>query len=376
MRGRFSDPSIASFFPSPPWGIGPLFAVRCPKGERERRLVVATLLLACLCASGEAAAQSAVESFYAGRQVTLILGADSGGGYDTLGRLMARHIGDHIPSRPVVVVQNMPAAGSMAATNHLYNVAAKDGTVIGVIQRGMMIAHLTNPTSVHFDIAKFNWLGSLATETAVTIARNDAAVRTTEDLFTKELIVGGTSGSDPEVTPRLYNALIGTHFKIVNGYTGTNEIALALERGEVQGIGDWSWSSFLVQRPDWLRDRSVRILLQGGLRRLAELPDVPNALDYVKNDTDRRVMELYLAQKEAARPVLAPPGVPPDRLAALRQAFAALAEDKSFLEDAGKSRATVNPTSADSITRVVQLIASTPPDIAQRLADAVAPPKN
>jgi tripartite-type tricarboxylate transporter receptor subunit TctC len=329
------------------------------------------LLLAAIAAP--AVAQDAVESFYAGRQVTLILGADSGGGYDTLGRLMARHIGDHIPGRPVVVVQNMPAAGSLAATNHLYNVAAKDGTVIGVIQRGMMIAHLTNPGSVHFDIAKFNWLGSLATETAVTAVRTDAPVQTTAELFTKELIVGGTSGSDPEVTPRLYNSLIGTRFKLVNGYTGTNEIALAMERGEVQGIGDWSWSSFLVQRPAWLRDGTVRILLQGGLHKLAELPDVPNALDYVKSDTDRQVMELYFAQKEAARPVLAPPGVPADRLAALRKAFSELAEDRGFLDDAAKSRATVNPTSSESITRVVQLIATTPPAISQKLGQAVAP---
>ena len=339
-----------------------------------KRLAAAFASAAFLAAP--AFAQDTVESFYSGRQVTLILGADSGGGYDTLGRLMARHIGDHIPGRPVLVVQNMPAAGSLAAANHLYNVAAKDGSVIGLLQRGMMIAHLTNPAGVHFDIAKFNWLGSLATETAVTVALADAPAKTAADLFTKGLIVGGTTGSDPETTPRLLNALIGTRFKIVNGYTGTNEAALAMERGEVQGIGDWSWSSFLVQRPDWLRDGKARILLQAGLHKLPNLPDVPNALDYVKNDTDRKVMELYLAQKEAARPVLAPPGVPSDRVAALRQAFAALADDKAFLDDAAKSRATVNPTSAESITHVVQLIAGTPSDISKKLTEALTPPKN
>jgi len=355
---------------------GPLTPALSPKGERAS--IVGRLCLyaaATLLLSSPAVAQTSVESFYAGKQITLVVGADTGGGYDALGRLMSRHLGEHIPGKPGIIVQNQPAAGSLVAANNLYNTAPKDGSVIGFVQRGMMIAHLTNPAGVHFDIAKFNWLGSLATETAVSMAWATAPVQKTEDLFTKELIVGGETGVDPETTPRLYNALIGTKFKIVNGYNGTTEIALAMERGEVQGIGDWSWSSFKVQRPTWLPDHKVNLLLQGGLVRDPELPNLPNALDFVKGDTERKVMELFLAQKQAARPVLAPPGIPADRLAALRKAFMDMAADPAFTEDAAKARLSVNPTSGESITRVVELIAKTPKPISQRLTDILGTAK-
>jgi tripartite-type tricarboxylate transporter receptor subunit TctC len=350
----------------------PLTPTFSPKGARG---ILMVLVLTALSIVAPASAQT-IESFYASHPLTLIIGADSGGGYDALGRLMARHLADHIPGKPTIVVQNMPAASSLVAANNLYNIAPKDGSTMGFLQRGMLIVHLTNPAGVHFDVAKFNWLGSLATETAVSLALTNAPVQKTEDLFTKELIVGGETGVDPETTPRMYNALIGTKFKIVNGYTGTTEIALAMERGEVQGIGDWSWSSLKVQHPDWLSQHKINILLQGGLTKDPELPNVPMALDYVKNDHDRKVMELFLAPKQAARPVLLPPGVPADRVAALRKAFSEMGKDQAFLDDAVKSKLVVNMASGEEVTRVAKLIADTPKDISKTLVDVLGTTHN
>ena len=187
--------------------------------------------------------------------------------------------------------------------------------MIALVQRGMLLAKLTNPSGVRFELEKLNWLGNLNSETGLVLAWHTAPHRRAQDLFEQELIVGGQTGVDPEITPRLYNSLIGTKFKIVTGYNGTAEIALAIERGEVQGIGDWSWASLKKQRPDWLRDKKVTLLMQGALQRDPDLPDLPSALDFVKSDADRKVMELFFTQKTIARPVIAPPGLPAERLA-------------------------------------------------------------
>jgi tripartite-type tricarboxylate transporter receptor subunit TctC len=311
-------------------------------------------------------------SSYAGKQVTFICGSGVGGGYDLLTRLTARHLGRLIPGHPTVIVQNMPAAGGLAATNHIYNTAPKDGTVIALIQRGMPLIRLTNPTGVRFEPEKLNWLGSLNSETGLSLAWHTAPHRTAQDLFDKELIIGGQTGADPETTPRLYNALIGTKFRIITGYSGTPPIALAMERGEVFGIADWSWSSLKKQKPDWLRDKKVTLLLQGALRKDPELPHLPSALDFVKSEGDRKVMELYFTQKTIARPVVAPPGVPAPQLAALRAAFAALATDQEFLADAERSNLEVAPLSGEAVDKVVALIAGTPAEVAEQFARALA----
>jgi hypothetical protein len=269
--------------------------------------VTIAALTAMVCAPPAVA-----EDFYAGKQITLIVGAGVGGGYDLQARLTARHLGKHIPGNPSIIVQNMPAAGGIAATNYIFSTAPKDGTMIALVQRGMLLAKLTYPGGTRFEIDRFHWLTSLNSETAVTLAWNDTAPhRTAKDLFEKELIVGGIVGVDPETTPKLFNSLIGTKFKVVNGYNSTAQIALAMERGEVHGIADWSWSSIKSVRPYWLRDKKATALLQGALKREPELGDLPSALDFVKNDADRKVLELHFTQKLAARPIIAPPEVPP-----------------------------------------------------------------
>jgi len=319
------------------------------------------------------AAPVAADDFYAGRQISFIVGAGIGGGYDLQARVVARHLGKHIPGKPSIVVQNMPAR--IAAANHVFATAPQDGSTIALIQRGMLLAKLVYPTGVRFEIEKFHWLGSLNSETAVTLAWHTAAHKSAKDLFDKELIVGGITGVDPETTPKLYNSLIGTKFKVVTGYGGTAQIALAIERGEVHGIADWSWSSLKLVRPDWLRDQKITLLLQGALQKEPELGNVPSALDFIRNDADRKVLELHFTQKTAARPLVAPPGVPAERVAILRKAFEALAHDKEFLAEAEKGKVEFGFVPGAEIDKVVALIAATPPDIVERYAKAFGPPQ-
>jgi tripartite-type tricarboxylate transporter receptor subunit TctC len=239
----------------------------------------------------------------------------------------------------------------------------------------MLLAKLSYPDTIRFEIEKFNWIGSLNSETAVTLAWNTAPHKTTKDLFDKELIVGGITSVDPETTPKLYNALIGTKFKVITGYNSTSQIALAIERGEVQGIGDWSWSSLKSVRPHWLAEKKVTLLMQGALKKEPELGNLPSALDFIKNDADRKVMQLHFTQKTAARPVIMPPGVPKDRVALIRKAFLDLMKDKDFQGDVKKTKLEIDFVPGEEVEKVVALISSTPADLAARYAKALAPEK-
>ena len=334
----------------------------------------AQIALAGLMATAAAAlAGPAHAQFWAGKQMIYVVGSAPGGGYDNLARLTARHVGRHLPGNPTIVVQNMPAGNSVAAANHIYNVAPKDGTAIALLQRGMLLAHLISPGSIQFDVTKLNWLASLNSETGLVLVLANSQHQTTKDLFEKELIVGASQGIDPELSPRIYNALLGTKFKIVTGYRGTTEIGLAMERGEVQGIGDWSWSSLKVQRPQWIANKQVRILMQGALERDRELQDVPNALDFVKNETDRKALELYFTQKTVARPVVAPPGTPAERVAELRKAFMALDTDKAFTEEVEKSKIEVDLLPGETVNRVIAMIGEASPEVRNRFLEALKP---
>jgi tripartite-type tricarboxylate transporter receptor subunit TctC len=337
------------------------------------RLLHWAILLVLGFAVLPACAQPPAE-FYAGKQITLIVGADSGGGYDAQARLMARHLGRFIPGNPTILVQNMPGAGSVVATNYLYNRAAQDGTVLGLMQRGVLTARIAQLPNLRFDIAKLNWIGNLSAETSVVVARADAAVKTTEDLFRRELIVGGSGASaDSEATPRLLNFLIGTRFRIISGYPGNADILLALDRGEIEGVADWAWSNVKTRRPDYLRDDKIVLLMQGGLAKAPDLPDVPLALDFAKTDADRAAMRLYFAQKIVARPIMAPPDVPADRVALLRAAFDAMCDDPQFRDDSTRSNLEIQPSSGATVDRIVAMIIAAPPAVAARLAAAINP---
>jgi hypothetical protein len=270
-----------------------------------------------------------------------------------------------------VIVQNIPSR--IAAANMMFSTAMKDGTTIALLQRGILLAKLIYPSGVRFEMEKFHWLGSLNSETAVSLAWHTAPHKTTKDLFNQELIVGGITGVDPETTPRLYNSLLGTKFKVVTGYNSTAQIALAVERGEVQGIADWSWSSLKAVRPNWIADKQVTLLMQGALKNEPELGALPNALDFIKNDSDRKVMQLHFTQKTAARPLVTPPGVPEERVALLRKAFEMLAQDKEFLAEMDKAKMEFDFVPGPEIDKIVAQIAATAPEIAERYGKAFSP---
>lgn len=318
-----------------------------------------------------AAAPACAQDFYAGKQINFIVGAAAGGGYDLLGRLVARHMGRHIAGNPTITVQNMPAGGSLVAANLLYNTAPRDGLTIGLMQRGILLANVAGVTQAHFDIGKYNWLGSLNSEVGVTIAMASSGVTTTRDLFEKELVVGGVINADVETTPKLYNELLGTKFRIINGYNATGEIGLAMERGELQGIGDWSWSSLVSTQPAWFRDGRAKLLLQGSLIPSPELSHLPKALDFARGPLERKTLELYFTQKTVARPMLAPPGVPAERLAALRRGFDALIRDKDFLADAERSKIEVSLIASADVERVIGVITSADDATRARFASAM-----
>lgn len=340
------------------------------KSDRTR---IAPLLIAgALAATSLAVAGGAqAQDFWAGKQVTYIVGSSTGGGYDNLARLTARHLGRHLPGNPTFVVQNMPAGNSVAAANHIYNVAPKDGSAIALLQRGMLLAHLISSGGIQFDVQKLNWLSNLNSETGLVLVMSTQPHQTAKDLFEKELIVGASTGIDPELSPKIYNALLGTKFKIVTGYRGTTEIGLAMERGEVQGIGDWSWSSLKAAKPQWIKENKVRILLQGSLEKDPELPNVASALDFVKNETDRKALELYFSQKTVARPVVAPPGVPAERIADWRKAFSALDKDPAFKAEVEKSRMEVSITSGEAVTKVINMVAGAPENVRKRFIEVL-----
>jgi tripartite-type tricarboxylate transporter receptor subunit TctC len=265
----------------------------------------------------------------------------------------------------------MPAAGGIAATNYIFSTAPKDGTMIALVQRGMLLAKLTYPGGTRFEIDRFHWLTSLNSETAVTLAWNDTAPhRPAKDLFEKELIVGGIVGVDPETTPKLYNSLIGTKFKVVNGYNSTAQIALAMERGEVHGIADWSWSSIKSVRPYWLRDKKVNMLVQFTVERLAALPQVPTLLELTPPDR-KDVVEFISAGTPFSRALAVGPGVPADRVAALRKAFDALMVDKAFLADAEKRKLDIDPRNAAQAHAMLDKIVNASPELVARVKKAI-----
>ena len=315
-----------------------------------------------------------VADFYTGKKINVIVGSDAGGGYDAITRLMARHIGRHIPGNPTVIVQNMPGAASFTAANNIYNVAPKDGTALGQVQRTILTANITHQQGARFEVEKFSWIGNLANEMTLFLSWHTSPVKTVEDMQTRGIVMGGAGQtSAAEIQMRMFNELIGTKIKIVSGYPGQAQMQLALERGEIEGMGPWAWSN-LQTHHELLDEHKVNLLLQAGvLERSTILPDVPTPFEFVKNDEDRQVMELYYSQEAAARPVLAPPNVPADRLKALRAGFIALGSDEAFLADAVKAHIPVDPTSNVEIENLVHRIATTPPNIVERLGKLMSP---
>ena len=299
--------------------------------ETARALAAAGIVLGSLV--GAAAAQ---ENFYTAKVVTLHIGYDVGGGYDVAGRVVARHLGTHLPGQPTIVVKNMPGAGSMRLANYLYSAAPRDGTEIGAVGREIPIASLLGTEAARFKSDEFGWIGSISKEGAVCVASNLSPVKSAEDLFKNKLefIVGGTTGESLTVgLPHILNNLAITNIKVIPGYPGTDAILLAMERGEVHGLCYMTLSTLRTKHSHALQEGRVKILLEISLETKSSRPDVPLITDYIKGEEGLQILKVHLASTQWVRPFVAPPGLPPERLAQLRAAFKKMTDDPEFKKD-------------------------------------------
>jgi len=319
-----------------------------------------------------AAKADAIADFYAGKQVFIEIGSTAGGGYDAYGRLVVRHLGDHIPGRPSVVAKNMPGAGSLKVANYIYNQAAKDGTEIGAPQNGVVFEKIfytlsANGENALFDATKFTWLGSANESVYVTVSWHTSPVKTFQDMLTHELIVGATQAStDNYIQAVMLNKMFGAKLKLVTGYSGSSAVSLALERGEIGGVVGNDWSTVMATKPQWVTEKQVNLLLTVGLTSRPELNGVPSALDLAKTEEDRKVLELICAKYGMSRPFMAPPSLPPDRAKALRAAFEASLKDPKLLADAKKQRMEIHLVTGDEVEALVRKIFAAPPELAAR----------
>jgi tripartite-type tricarboxylate transporter receptor subunit TctC len=277
----------------------------------------------------------------------------------------------HIPGQPKIVPQNMPGAGSLRAAQFIYAAAPKDGTAIGTFGRQMGITPLLTPNA-NYDGTKFGWLGSITNEVSTCVSWHTAAVKTWDDLLVKPITFGGDGpGADPDVFALLYKHVFNAPIKLVSGYHGTTELVLAMQRGETDGLCGYSWSSIRSKHQQWLKEKTMNILVQAGLKKDDELPNVPLVLDQAKTDEQRQILKLFLTSQETARPFAAPPGLPADRLAALTSAFDATMKDAEFLAEAKKLNLDINPLSGKEITRLLTELYATPKPIVEKAAQAV-----
>ncbi|MDF2114851.1 tripartite tricarboxylate transporter substrate-binding protein [Roseiarcaceae bacterium H3SJ34-1] len=290
-----------------------------------------------LCAAAPAASQPL-------STITITVGTSAGGTYDASARLLARHMGQYLPGNPQFVVQNLPGGGGLVAFNQLANTAPRDGSVMTISDGAVLFEALFGNPTARFDARKLNWIGSRARETPLCVAMARKGVNTIQDARQREVVVGAIGGTRTDNSSRLANALLGTKFKIVTGYPGSSEIVLALERGEVEGMCGWSWTTIKRRVPDWLRDKKLNLLVQTGVEKAPDLPDVPLALDLAKTDEERDIMRLLISDTQIATPLVAPPDVPAPRVAELRNAFDKAMQNPQLLADAQQQQIDIDPT--------------------------------
>jgi tripartite-type tricarboxylate transporter receptor subunit TctC len=324
-----------------------------------------------------ALASASAADYFAGKSIDLLIGAPPGGGYDIYARALARHFANHIPGQPTIVSKNMPGAGSARAAGFISTVAPKDGTAVAAIMPGAIMGPLLDEKAeALFDPTKVLYLGTANNGTRVCVSRAESKIRAFDDLLTQKAVFGGVSTND---STREYGYLhkhtAGAQYDVVSGYRGTAEIALAMERGEIDGACGWDWSSLKSQRPDWIRDHKVNVLLQVALEPNAELTrmGVPSVFKYVKSEDDRKVVELVISQQVFQRSYIAPPGLPAEQLTTLRSAFDATMSDQAFLDDAAKIRIDISPLPGAKVQELVQKLYAAPKDVIARARQAITP---
>jgi len=334
---------------------------------RPLPLIAAGLLLAC--ASATPAAAQPVADFYRGKTVNVLIGVSPGGEYDLQARLVARHLGKHIPGNPLVVPQNMTGAGGLNMANYLATIATRDGTYIGMLSNTLPSLQAVGGQAVRFDAVKFLWLGTLAPVVETMAIWHRAEVKSVADARSREIVAGSTGkGSTTHVYPHMMNEFLGTKFKVVTGYQGGNQINLAMERGEVEARNN-TWSSWKATRPAWIKEKQIFVIAQAGPR--ASDLDAPSVEELARTADDRKAIALVMSGTRLGRPLATTPEVPADRLAALRAAFRATMADPEFRAEAASANFEVNPVLGEDMQRTVGEIMATPKEIAARVKHLV-----
>jgi tripartite-type tricarboxylate transporter receptor subunit TctC len=327
-------------------------------------LVLAAALLAADSRAGSA------QSDFSGRTIRLYIGTGPGGGYDTYGRWVARHIGRHIPGNPAVVAQNMPGASSLTLTNFLFNTAPRDGTAIGIINQAMPTEQYLEIGNTNYDAKRFSWIGRVSSAVEMAIVWHTVPVNTIEDVRRRETLMGGTGPTSSTVfVPYLLDNLAGMKFKVVTGFNGTTEIALAMERGEVEGSAT-PLESLTSYRADWVRDRKIRILVQYTAARDAELPDVPTMVELGRGEEARQILGFYASAADVGRSIVAPPAMPAQSVATLRRAFDEMLVDPVFLEEGKRTGIQLKPMSGERLQDLVSRLGSFPPSLVEKARQA------
>jgi tripartite-type tricarboxylate transporter receptor subunit TctC len=318
---------------------------------------------------GGAAAQTP-EEFYKGKSIDLVIGYPPGGSNDVWGRILARHLGRHIPGKPGIVPKNTPGAGSFLAVNQIFNAMPKDGSVLGIGAPTIALDEKLGSQGVRFKTAELGWVGRVDSLINLVFMWKTSPVKTIADAQQRESTLSGTgAGSTVSIYPTALNNVLGTKFKLVMGYRGSNDAMLAVERGEVEGHST-SWVALKVAHPDWIRDKSVSILVQFALKRHAELPDIPTAVDLARNDEERAILSAIMNATEVGSAFFTTPGVPPDRLTALRRGFNATMKDPEFLADVERTRLGLNPLAGEDLQKLVAEVSNLSPALLEKVRAA------
>ena len=309
------------------------------------------------------------EAFYRGKQINLIINSGAGGGYDVYARTFSRHFGKHVPGNPVIVAKNLPGAGGLLAANTLYANSDHEGLTLAALANTALFDPLLGSPGTRYDALKLNWLGSIAKVSSVCATYYTSPIKAVADARTREVIVAGAGvGTNSVVVPYILNTLLGTRFKVIRGYEAGTGLLLATERGETDGICGLSWSTLKASRPDLVAEKKLNVILQMSLEKLPELPDVPSVLDLISDPTNKKVLEFFLLRQETGRPFATAPGVPADRVVALRTAFDATMADPEFLADAAKSNLDIEPLTGAQIAQILSSAYALPKDIIEKAA--------
>ena len=351
----------------------PRLAEACSEWEQMPRsnACLRAAFAAALLITPSAAPADPVADFYRGKTVQMVIPSTTGGDYDNRARLVSRHIGRHIPGEPTVVPRNMPGGAGVTGANYIANVAPRDGTVLHAMLQNMPVHQAIGGQGGEFDVLAFAWIGNTTSSPNLINSWHTTGITHITDVFNKELTVGAPTGTSAAIYPRALNMLTGTKFKVITGYPGGNDVNFAMERGEVGGRGSNSWAAWKATRPHWLAEKKIHILVQIGLERHPELKDVPLMFELARSPTDTQVLRFLSADTAISRTIVATPGIPAERVAALRKAFEATMKDAAFLAEAAKAGIDISPTTGEQARKVAADILAAPDAVKKKAKEII-----